>query len=101
MNLLIDNALECLKAGIDVIIDDAHWRKADRKLLSEKVKKAGGNPQFYYIKCSWKTLKDRTLERNKNLGEDTFYIDEGMFDSYKKYFEEFGSDEECIVINND
>jgi len=101
MNLSIDTAIECLKAGIDVIIDDAHWIKADRKLISEKVKKAGGTPQFYYIKCSWNTLKNRTLERSKNLGKDAFYIDEEMFNSYKKHFEEFGSDEECIVINND
>ena len=101
MNLLIDTALECLKKGIDVIIDDAHWAKADRKLLSERVREAGANPQFYYLKCSWETLKNRTLKRSDNLSEDSFFIDEEMFDSYKKRFEEFDSDEDYIEIINE
>ena len=99
--LCLDAALDCLKAGNNIIFDDGLWVKSDRKLVAEKVKQSGGNPQFYYIKCSDETMKKRTLKRSNKPTNEAFYIDEAMFDSYKKYFEEFGLDEECIVINND
>ena len=46
-------------------------------------------------------MKQRALKRNEESTKDTFCIDEEMFESYKKYFEEFDLDENYIVVNNE
>ena len=99
--LSFDVAFECLKAGNDIIIDDGLWIRGDRNKMRKRVEKVGATPVFYYLKCSFDTMKKRTLNRNKKTSKDTFNIDEKMFESYKKYFEEFGDDEQHIVINTE
>jgi predicted kinase len=96
-----DIAFQCLRAGNDVIIDEGFWMRAQRDDLRKRIKQAGAICQIYYIKCSDKTMKQRLVKRNKKLTKDAFYIDETMFNSYKKYFEAPGRDEDCHVIEND
>lgn len=99
-NLCIDIALECLRAGNDVIIDDGFWFRSQRDDTRKRIKKLGANAQLYYVKCSDKKMKQRTSKRSENPTKDAFRIDEVMFDSYKKYFDELGNDEEHIVIES-
>ena len=93
--------MNALRAGVDVIIDDGFWGKHQREGMCKRVEDVGAIPQLYYIKCSFATMKRRTLLRNKNLTKSDFCIDEKMFESYRTYFEEFGNDEEYVLVDNE
>jgi predicted kinase len=97
---LLDIAFKCLKAGVDVILDDGFWSRARRDEMRDRVKKAGANFKLYYIKCSDKVMRQRTLKRTDDKLKDVFYIDEKALKIFKKGFEPLGEDEEHIVIKN-
>lgn len=98
-SLATDMALKCLKAGIDVIIDEGFWVKEHRDAISKKVRNAGAIPKLYYIETSYETMKVRTLKRSENPPEDSFNIDEEVFNHYWKFFRPPGKDEKFILIN--
>lgn len=98
--LAIRIALNCLRAGTDVIIDEGFWVRSQREEIRKKLEQAGGTVKMYYLKNTHETMKQRVLERNKKLSGDSFDISHDMYESYKKYFEEPTSDEDCIVIDN-
>jgi predicted kinase len=100
MNLAFDIAFKCVEAGIDVILDDGFWVRSQRDEMRDRIKKAGANCQIYYVKCSEETVKKRIRKRNEKPTEDVFLVDEAMYDSLKKYFDELTEDEEHIVIEN-
>ena len=93
-------ALSCLEAGNDVIIDEGFWVRSQRDEIREKINKAGGKVQFYYVKNIHETMKQRVSKRNKKPSADAFVISEKMYDGYKKYFEEPTLEEKCIIIEN-
>lgn len=98
-SLATDMALKCLRAGIDVIIDEGFWVKEHRDAISEKVRNAGGIPKLYYVETPFKAMKARTLQRSKNPQVDSFIISEEVFDHYWQFFRPPGKDEEFILIN--
>src|SRR3989344_6787594 len=61
-----DMALECLRAGTDVIIDEGFWEKEQRDEIRERVKKVGAIPKFYYLEVPLEVMKARTLKRSEN-----------------------------------
>ena len=97
-SLATDMVLKCLKAGIDVIIDEGFWIKEHRDAIKEKVKKVGGIPKLYYIETPFEIMKARTLNRSENPPDDSFTIDEEAFDTYWKLFRPPGEDEEFVSI---
>jgi predicted kinase len=97
--LAIDMALKCLKAGIDVVIDEGFWVKEHRDAICEKVKNAGAIPKLYYLEMSYETMKSRTLKRSENPPIDSFTIDEEAFNHYWKFFQPPDKDEEFTLIN--
>ena len=98
--LAVDVALYCLKAGNDVIIDEGFWVRSQRDEIRKKLEKAGGKVQFYYVKNTHETMKQRLSKRNQKPTADAFVISEEMYDGYKKYFEEPSPDEKCIIVEN-
>jgi len=99
--LATDMALKCLKAGMDVIIDEGFWVKEHRDSISEKVKNAGGIPKLYYLEVPLEVMKARTLKRSKNPPVDSFTINEESFNQYWKRFRPPGEDEVFTVVNQD
>ena len=93
-------ALSCLKAGKDVIIDEGFWVRSQRDEIREKIEKAGGKVQFYYVKNTHETMKQRVSRRNQKPTVDAFVISQKMYDGYKKYFEEPAPEEKCIIVEN-
>ena len=93
-------ALYCLKAGNDIIIDEGFWVRSQRDEIREKIEKAGGKAQFYYVKNTHETMKQRMSKRNQNPTVDAFVISEEMYDGYKKYFEEPSPEEQCVIVEN-
>ena len=81
-SLATDMALACLKAGINVIIDEGFWVKEHRDAISEKVKNVGAIPKLYYLEVPFEIMKERTLKRTENPPVDSFTIDEESFNQY-------------------
>ncbi len=98
--LLLDIAFKCLKAGIDIILDDGFWSRSRRDEMRDRITKTGANFQLYHIKCSEELMKQRTLKRSEDLSKDAFYINKAAIETFKKRFEPLGDDEKHIVIKN-
>lgn len=98
-SLATDMALKCLKAGIDVIIDEGFWVKEHRDEIREKVIGVGAIPKLYYLEVPFEIMKTRTLNRSENPPVDSYYIDEEAFDQYWLRFRPPGKDEEFALIN--
>ncbi|OGM15494.1 hypothetical protein A2V56_03755 [Candidatus Woesebacteria bacterium RBG_19FT_COMBO_42_9] len=97
--LATDMALECLKAGISVIIDEGFWVKEHRDAIKEKVKNVGAIPKIYYVETPFEIMKARTLKRSENPPVDSFNIDEESFNQYWKHFRPPDKDEEFTLVN--
>jgi len=98
-SLATDMALTCLKAGMDVIIDEGFWVKEHRDAIREKVKNVGATPKLYYIEAPFEIMKARTLKRSENPPVDSFTIDEQSFNHYWKFFQPPEKDEEFTLVN--
>lgn len=98
--LAVDVALYCLKAGNDVIIDEGFWVRSQRDEIRKKIEKVGGKVQFYYVKNTHETMKQRVSKRNQKPTPDAFVISQEMYDDYKKYFDEPSPEEQCIIVEN-
>lgn len=98
--LAVEVALYCLKAGNDIIIDEGFWVRSQRDEIREKIEKTGGKVQFYYVKNTHETMKQRVSKRNQKPTEDAFIISQKMYDDYKKYFDEPSLEEKCIIVEN-
>jgi predicted kinase len=99
-SLATDMALKCLKAGIDVVIDEGFWVREQRDEIREKVKNAGAIPKTYYLKVPLGVMKARTLRRTAAPPVDSYTIDEESFDHYWKFFQPPDKDETFILIED-
>ncbi len=97
--LATDMALKCLRAGIDVIIDEGFWVKEQRDGIRERVKIVGAVPKLYYIEAPFEVMKARTLKRSEHPPVDSFVIDEEAFNRYWRFFQPPGKDEEFELVN--
>lgn len=91
-------ALKCLKAGLDVIIDEGLWERELRDEIRQKVIDMGAIPKFYYLEVPVEVMKARTSNRSENPPVDSFNIGEESFDNYLKNFQPPTKDEDCIVV---
>jgi len=98
--LLLDVAFKCLKAGVDIILDDGFWSRSRRDKVRNRITKAGANFQLYHIKGPDEIMKQRTLKRTKDLSKNAFYINKEAIETFKKRFETLADDEEHIVIES-
>lgn len=100
-DLSMDIALQLLKSGMDIIIDDGFWIRRQRDEIRERIRNMGAKYELHYVKCSKSLMKKRIHQRNKTLGKDTFFVSEEVFDKYWKYFDDIEEDEEYILIHNE
>lgn len=92
-----DIAFKILKSGKDVIIDEGFWIKPQRDAIKIRIKEAGAEPILYYVHCPIEVMKDRTINRNDKFSEDSFDINEDMFNNYLKYWEPPTEEENYIL----
>src|SRR5438105_12605541 len=84
--LATDMALQCLQAGIDVIIDEGFWVKEHRDEIRDKVQRVGAVPKLYYVEAPLEVMKARTLKRSSNPSIDSYVIDEESYNHYWQFF---------------
>ncbi len=92
-------ALNIIKSGNDVIIDEGFWTKSQREEMKQKIIESGGKPLLYYVKCSLEDMRNRTINRSKKPSDDSFDINEEMFDKYLKYWQPPTIDENYLQAN--
>jgi predicted kinase len=92
-----DVAFQFVEHGVDVIIDNGFGVREQREEMKKRIESVGAEAVLYYVKCPMKVMKERVINRSSNLTEDSFEIDEGLFDSYVKYWQPPGEDEDYIL----
>ena len=97
-SLATDMALKCLRAGIDVVIDEGFWVKEQREEIRERVTSVGANPILYYLNVPREVMKARTLRRTEDPPVDAFTIDEESFNYYWQFFQPPDQDEDFTLI---
>lgn len=100
-DLSMDIALQLLKSGMDIIIDDGFWVRKQRDDIRERIRNIGARYELHYVYCSKSLMKKRIHQRNKTLGKDTFFVSEEVFDKYWIYFDDIEDDEEYVLIKNE
>lgn len=86
-----------LKSGTDIIIEWGTWGKSEREKLRDETWGIGSKVKFYYLDVPIQVLKERIINRNKNLGSYEFLMPEEtldlVIDSNLKSFQIPDSDE--------
>jgi predicted kinase len=93
-------ALQMLRQGVDIILDEGFWQKSQRDEMRKSIEKTGANAVLYYVRCPLDLMRKRTLERNRNPGESSFEITGEMFDSYIKFWDPPHIDENYILASD-
>ncbi len=96
--LATDIALNILKAGKDVILDEGFWAKSQRDEMKKKILDIGAKPIFYYVESSVEKMKERVINRSKRPPVDSFEINKEMFDKYLKYWEPPTVEEDILLV---
>ncbi len=97
-SLATEMSLKCLRAGINVIIDEGFWVKEQRDEIREKVTNVGAIPKIYYLRVPLEVMKARTLRRSEAPPIDSFTIDEESFNQYWQFFQPPDKDEDFALI---
>lgn len=92
-----DVAFQFVEHGVDVIIDNGFGVREQREEMKKRIESVGAEAVLYYVKCPIEVMKERVVNRSNNLTEDSFEIDEELFDKYVKYWEPPGEDEDYIL----
>ncbi len=90
-------ALQFLRHGVDIILDEGFWVKSQRDEIKKSIEKIGASAVLYYVQCPMDVMKKRTLERSRNPDKNSFEISEKMFDNYVKFWDPPHIDEKYIL----
>ena len=81
---------QILKNGTDIIIEWGTWGKDERDILRNEAHALGSKVKLYYLEVSKEELKERILQRNKQLGDHEFHMPEDTLDAeLDEYFKTF------------
>src|SRR5690606_2811628 len=101
VNKLLEKLSEdLLNNGHDVFLDLGLFKRKDRDFWKKFAKKNNAEFNIFYIKCPREVALKRTLNRTKNMPENTFFIDENGFDVINSRIEPLQNDEEYILIDS-
>ncbi|MFD2610634.1 AAA family ATPase [Deinococcus taklimakanensis] len=89
-------AAKLLKSGVDVVLDDGFWTRAERQKYRAQAEAVGAEVQLIYFDVPVEELRRRLSARNQNLIPGTFEIDDAAPDPFITKFEVPGP-EECPV----
>lgn len=92
-----DIAFQLAEKGIDVIIDEGFWEKAQRDEMRRRTDAIGAKTVMYYVETPIETIRERVVRRNNTLTKDSFQISREMLDTYLMYWQPPGKDEDYIL----
>jgi predicted kinase len=75
-------AKHALTRSIDVIIEWGTWGRNERGKLRDEARAVGARVKFYYLNVPREILKERLLNRNRDLDPYEFYIPEPEIETF-------------------
>lgn len=91
-----DVARKALKMGLNVVLENGFWSKQERQRYRDQAAAVGAKTKLHFLNVPPEELKRRLHERNKNLPDNTCFVNPDLIDLWLKEFEpptadEFGS----------
>lgn len=88
---LFEKATQMVQAGVDVILDEGFWTKAERARVREFFESHDAPCEFHFLDIDDETWKARIAKRNAaiTVGVQTnaYYVDEGLMKKFASRFE--------------
>ena len=93
---LLAKASEMVQAGVNVILDEGFWTKAERARVRTFFTARAVPCEFHYLEIDDETWKARIAKRNAALSAGTqtageqpgaYYVDEGLMKKFESMFE--------------
>ena len=100
VGLTRDFAFYLVGKGIDVILDEGFWFREQRAELRRRIAAMGSREVLYYLDTPIETIRERVAERNLTTRDDSFEIGREMLDSYLKYWQPPGEDEDFVMVSS-
>jgi predicted kinase len=94
-----DFAFYLAEKGIDVIMDEGFWEKETRDEMRRRIAAIGAKAVMYYVDTPIETIRDRVVERNKNLTKDSFKVSRELLDNYLMGWQPPSEDEDYILAS--
>ena len=88
-----DVAKRALTLGINVVLENGFWSRAERSSYRSQAEKLGAHVKLIYLDVSRDELWARLSKRNENLPPGTFVVREGQLDLWLSWFEPPTADE--------
>lgn len=92
-----DVAFSIAEKGTDVIMDEGFWERETRDEIRKRIAEIGAQCVMYYLDTPIEMIRERVVERNKNLTKDSFTISSEMLENYLQYWQPPEEDEEYIL----
>lgn len=87
-----------LSRGQDVILDFGFWTRVDRDAYRAWAQQMGVECVLHAVTADMDIMKERVLNRTKDVPAGQLFIDESAFESFKTRFEMLQDDEPHIVV---
>jgi predicted kinase len=88
-----DLAKRLLARGVDVILDNGFWSRAEREGLRTEAAALGAHVRLHYLDVPIDELKRRLASRNECVPADSFEVSPADLDRWQAVFEPPGADE--------
>jgi predicted kinase len=88
-----DLAARALALGVDVILENGFWSRAERDDYRSRAKALGAHVELFFLDVSRDELRTRLDKRNKDLPSAMAHIDAATLDLWWSRFEPPASDE--------
>ncbi len=101
--LIAEVATELLRRGVDVILDDGFFLRADRIQHADLALGLGAAAAIHFIDTSPDVIRQRIATRNAHLGEYNFEIAPEALEGYIAFFETPSQNEgaSLLVLRDD
>ena len=88
-----DIAARALRLGVEVVLDWGFWGRSEREDFRTRAAEVGATVELVYLNVQRDELWRRIQARNDALPDDSFYVDETMFDACCQMFQPPTADE--------
>jgi predicted kinase len=96
--LIWTSGSELLRRGVDVILDDGFFWRANRIQFIERARASGAATTTHVVSAPLDIVRDRLRTRNAHLPEFNFWIDENTLDQFVGLYEAPAADEGAEII---
>jgi predicted kinase len=95
--LQLDLALRALALGIDVVLDNGFWPRAERDMYRARAASVGAAAKLYFLDVPRDELKRRLVLRNQNPPPGSFVVNPDDVDTWWPLLERPTPDEPGLV----